>query len=289
MTRNARKEQTPTVRSRRLAARLRELRDASGLSATVAGEKAYLSYNWVYRAEKPNCRPEPNNVAAILKVYGVTDEAEVRQLVELAKEASRPGWWDRYRLSADHATLVAFEAEAAAKKVWTPSLIPGLLQTPDYARAVIAAGPDDLKPRRITELVTMRGKRQAALRRDGPLQLAVIVDEAVLRRIVGGRDVMRAQLGHLFEMAHLPNVTVRVLPDGSGEHPGMAGPFTILRFPDPSDADVLFVESLAGNVYAEKAEDVERAHRVFARLETLSLDPGGSMDLVARFAADLHS
>lgn len=226
---------------------------------------------------------------AILRVYGVTDEAEIQRIADLAEEAGRPGWWDRYELSADHATLVAFEAEAAAKMVWTPSLIPGLLQTPDYARAVISAGPDNLKPRRITELVAMRGQRQAALRRNDPLQLSVIVDEAVLRRVVGGRDVMRAQLGYLFEAAHRPNVTVRVLPDGSGEHPGMAGPFTLLRFPDPSDADVLFVESLAGNVYAEKAEDVERARRVFSRLETLALAPGESMDLVAKFAADLHS
>ena len=288
MASKGRKEQVPTVRSRRLAAILREKREASGLSVTVAAEKAYLAPSWVYRAEKPNCRPEPNNVAAILRVYGVTDEDEIRRVTGIARDAARPGWWDSYALSPDHAEFVAAEAEAVTKLVWEPSIVPGLLQVPGYARAVIASGPEKLTPGRVEELVRVRMERQRVLTRDDPLRLTVIIDEAVLRRVVGSRALMREQLWHLAEAAGQGPAVVRVLPDETGAHPAMRGPFTILRYADPAtDHDVIYCETVAGALYAETDDVADCARSAFSRLETLALGRRESMEKVARYAADL--
>ena len=288
MASKGRKEQVPTVRSRRLAAILREKREASGLSATVAAEKAYLAASWVYRAEMPNCRPNPNNVAAILRVYGITDEDEIRRVVGLARDAARPGWWDSYELTSDHAEFVAAEAEASVKLVWEPSLIPGLLQVPAYAREVIASGPEKLTPGRIGELVRVRMERQRVLTRDDPLRLTVIIDEPVLRRVVGTRALMREQLWHLAEVAEQGPAVVRVLPEETGAHPAMRGPFTILRYADPAtDHDVVYCETVAGALYAETVEVADRARSAFSHLETLALGRRDSMEKVASYAADL--
>lgn len=289
MASKGRKEQVPTVRSRRLASILREKRDASGLSVTVAAEKAYLAPSWVYRAEKANCRPEPNNVAAILRVYGVTDEDEIRYIADMAREASRPGWWDSYALTSDHAEFVAAEAEAAVKMVWEPCLVPGLLQLPAYARVVIASGPDVLTPGRVEELVRLRMERQRVLTREEPLRLTAVIEEAVLRRMVGTAALMREQLWHLAEIAHEGPAVIRILPDATGAHPAMRGPFTILRYADPAtDHDVMYCETLAGALYAETDEVAERGRRAFAHLETLALPVRESMDLVATYAAGLQ-
>jgi len=283
-----------TVRSRRLAAILREKRRAAGLTPTEAARRADLSPATVYRAEEPACRPKPNNVKALLQVYGVTDPAEAARIITLAKEAARPGWWHQYDISQHYASFVALEAEAAAKLVWEPSLVPGLLQVPGYARAVIACGPDYLPPADVDKLVRVRAERQKILHREDPLRLTAVLDEAVLRRPAGTPAVMRDQLDYLRQAAGLPNVTVRVLPSGAGAHPAMTGPFAILRYPDPADHDVLYTESLAGPLYAEEPRDLERAHRAFCALSSLALSPRDSLGIIAAaatlaHAADSHS
>ena len=284
----ARGKPVATVRSRRLAVYLQQARRAAGMTFTQAALAADLDEVTIRRAENPaTCRPRPNNVKAMLAAYGVTDPAEVRRAVEAAKDAARPGWWDGYELSPEHAAFIDAEAAARDKLVWEPSLIPGLLQTASYARAVIASGPQELTPVRVEELVRLRMERQKLLLREDPLRLSVIIDEAALRRVVGTADLMRDQLWSLAQAASEGPAVVRVLADGAGAHPAMVGPFTILRYADPADPDVLYEERLGGASYAEDEAALERAHRAFSHLESKALSRRATMDLAARLAAGL--
>ena len=277
-----------TVRSRRLAVYLQQARRAAGMTYTQAALAADLDEVTIRRAEKPaTCRPRPNNVKALLIAYGVTDPAEIRRAVEAAKDAARPGWWDAYGLSSEHATFIDAEAEAHGKLVWEPSLVPGLLQTASYARVVIAAGPQELTPGRVEELVRLRMERQKLLLREDPLRLSAIVGETVLRRVVGTVALMRDQLWNLADAAQSGPAVVRVLPESAGVHPAMTGPFTILRYPAEGDPDVLYEERLGGASYAENEAALERAHRAFRRLEALALPRRESADRIAAYADGL--
>lgn len=275
-----------TIRLRRLASILREKRLAAGLSPEQAAARADVSRAWVYRAENAEARPQPNNVKAVLLACGVTDPEEIRQVVTLAKDAARPNWWESYALTRELAGLIALEAEACEKRVWEPSLVPGLLQVPGYAREVITSGPDYLDPERVEQLVRVRLERQKALWRENPLRVVAVIDEAVLRRVIGSEDVMREQLAHLAGMAEHPHVVVRVLRDRAGAHPGMTGPFTILRFPAEVDGDIVYCEGPAGAVYAEKPAELERSRRAFSQLSALALPPGETLDLLRETARD---
>lgn len=278
----------PTVRSRRLAQILRDLRKAAGLRQDAVARHLHHTVQWVSRTENAaTCRPSVGDVRALLALYGVTGAAEIDRVVRLAVEVKQNGWWHEYDLNATLATLVSLEAEASAKRVWECAFIPGLLQTEAYARAVIAAGLDELAPRRVDELARVRMERQKVLHRPGPLRLSAVIGEQVLHRPAGGRDVMRAQLRHLCEAAEAENVTVRLLPYAAGEHPGMTGAFTILSFPDPADHDIVYCDTPAGAVYAEEPHDIGRAGRAFEMLTAASLPPRESIDLAARYAAQL--
>ena len=271
----------PTVRSRRLAAILREKRRASGRKQKEVAAHLNRTVEWVCRTENPaTCRPSVGDVRALLAFYKVTDPAEVERVAAIAAEVRQPGWWHEYELSSKFATFVALEAEAHEAYVWEPSVIPGLLQTEAYARAVIASGPDWLSRDRVDALVRVRAQRQKILHAEDPLRVTAIIDEAVLRRVVGSKDLMREQLARVREAAAAPNVIVRVLPSCAGAHPGTTGPFIILRYADQDGHDVLYVESPAGGMYYEDTDDVQRAHRAFGRLASLSLAPGRSIDLI---------
>jgi hypothetical protein len=277
-----------TVRSRRLAQILREKRKAAGISKAEAASLASHSLMWIYRVEKPEtCRPHPNDVRRLLQIYGVTDPAETERAAALAAEARRNGWWHEYDLPAATATYVGLEAEAAAKKTWECTFIPGLLQTEDYARAVITSGLDDLDSGKIGELVRARMERQKILHRPGPLALHNVIGEQVLHRVIGGPAVMRAQLLHVAGAAQAENVTVQVLPFAAGAHPGMTGAFTILSYPDPDDHDIVYVDTAVGPVYAEEPPDIGRAHRAFSRLAAAALPPHDSIELIAKAARTL--
>ncbi len=276
------------MRSRRLSGLLKQYRRTAGLDQAAVA--AYIGHHkvWVSRVETPEwCRPSVGDVRALLTLYGVTAPDEADRVVRLAMEVRQPGWWQEFGLSEAHATFVALEAEAAGKRAWEKGFIPGLLQTEDYARAVIAAGPDDLDPGRVERLVRVRMERKKALHRPAPLRLHAVIGEAVLACPAGGRDVMAAQLRHLADAAAEPNVTVQVLPFAAGAHPGLSGSFTILEYPDPDDHDVLYCDTLAGAVYAEGPRDIARAYRVFSHLIAVSLSPHASIDLAAKYAASL--
>jgi hypothetical protein len=279
---------SPTVRSRQLARTLRELRKSRDIKQAVVARHLNHTVQWVVSVEKPaTCRPSVGDVRALLALYGVTDQTTIERVVDLAREAKRPGWWHNYELSEKHATFIGLEAEAETELTWEKALIPGLLQTEAYARAIIASGPDRLQADRIDELTRVRIERQKVLCRPVPLRLHAIIGEGVLRWTVGGPAVMRAQLQHLCEAAEAPNITVQAVPFTAGAHPGMTGSLTILRYPATADPDVLYCDTAAGAVYSEDSSALDRAHRVFSHLAAISLSPRATIGLAARYAAEL--
>jgi hypothetical protein len=233
---------------------------------------------------------ETGHVAATLRdirdlcqLYGITDEAERGRMMKLAVEGKQQGWWQSYEL--DFSTFVGLEADAVAIRRYQSSVVPGLLQTPDYARAVHEAGLPRLPQKRVDELVEVRMTRQRLLSREPALRFWVVLDEAVLHRMVGGREVMSAQLDHLLEAAKLPNVTVQIIPYVAGAHPAMDSSFSMLDF-DGSVPGVVYVEGLVGRIYVESPRDIARYQQVFEYLSTVALTPQESIGLVKRVGAE---
>ncbi|GLW65467.1 transcriptional regulator [Actinomadura rubrobrunea] len=272
----------PTVRGRRLARELRRLRENLGLTLQDVADQLNWSRATLSRVETAQTRPKVGDVARMLELYGVPSP-ERDALMTLAREAGQRGWWTAY---ADVFTgsYVALEDEASAIHTWDPQLVHGLLQTEDYARAVITAGRMLPGPVEIERRVAARKARQALLdRKDAPL-LHVVLDEAVLHRPIGGPSVMNAQLRKLVTMAERPKVTVQVLPYGAGEHAGLDGRFTILSFPDAADPDIAYVEGTMGDVYVESAEETGVHRRRFDRIVEAALSPEDSAHLIIEAA-----
>jgi transcriptional regulator with XRE-family HTH domain len=280
---------SPTVRRRRLADILTELRKHSGLTAAAVAAELGRSAAWISRIENgKSAVPRGGELRALLEVYGVTGE-EAGKLVRIAREAREKGWWHSYRDSVTdgYATFIGLEDAAASVRAYEPTLIPGLLQTEDYARTVIAGGPLRLPPDQVAELVRVRMDRQKLLTREHPLHLRVIIDEAVLRRPVGGSPVMREQLLHMAECAQMPGVAVRVLPAACGMYPSMSGAFQIIRFPDPEDPDVGYADTTLGTLYTDDTDDLDRLKRTFQDLSELTLGERASIDEIAKAAVSI--
>jgi transcriptional regulator with XRE-family HTH domain len=220
------------------------------------------------------------DVRDLAGLYGVTDDIQIARLMDLAREGKQQGWWQSYDL--DFSTYVGLEADAISTKYYQSTVIPGLLQTADYARAMhdVVVQPK-LSPERIDELVKVRLMRQELLRREQPLTISAIFDEAALRRVVGGPSIMRAQLQQLAKLARLPNVTIRVIPYAAGAHAAMDSTFRILEF-DGSVRDVVYVEGLVGYIYIDRDQDVARYREVFERLTEIALTPQESIELIAQ-------
>lgn len=272
------------VRSPDLAQALTRLRREKGLERAEAAGRAGCSRQTIWRAEKTGTVSR-QMLPRLLDAYGVTDPAEAARLLALAEEAKQPAWWDGYALPAPAAGVVGAETGAVARLAWELTFIPGLLQTEDYARAVISAGPDDLDDAEVGKLTAVRMRRQEALRQESPLHLSAVVAEAALRTVAGGPAVMRAQLEHLREAAQMPNVTVRAVPFTAGAHPGMTGAFSVLQYRDGHD--VLYYDTPGGAFYDEDPVRAARARRVFSHLTTLALSPRETIALAAKCAADL--
>lgn len=278
---------SPTVRGRKLASELRRLRENAGL--TVEQAALQLGQGWsrfkVARIEKAQTKPTLAAVRTMLDLYGV-DNAIRAALVELHKNAWRRGWWTDYS-DVFRGSYVALEDDAAVIEEWSPQLVPGLLQTDDYARAVIRAslpGDEAVVQRR----VQARSARRTLLGRTDPPApvFTAILDEAALRRPIGSPEMMRSQLRALLDAARRPNITVRVIPYTVGAHPGLDGPFIILRFPDQLAPDVAYVETKGGDVYVESAADVRRFRVDLERLTAVALDPEGSTEFIAAIAEE---
>lgn len=278
--------QSPTVRRRRLGMELRRLREASALMIEDVAKHLECSMSRVSRIETGKSVARIRDVRDMLDLYEVGDETQREQLLTLAKEAQQRGWWTEYEsvLSAGLDTYVGLEASAASIRSFQTHLVPGLLQTEEYSRALIRVGRPTESPANIDRMISLRRRRQTMLAESGTLEMWAVLDEAVLRRPIGGHAVMRAQLTRLLEADELPSVTIQVLPFTRGAHPGLGGAFTIIGFPDPTDLDVVYVDSPAGNIFLEKDKDVRRHTTWFDHLRAAALPPDESADFIAAVA-----
>jgi transcriptional regulator with XRE-family HTH domain len=266
----------PTVRRRRLGTELRRLREAHALKLEEAAERLGLAPSTLSRIETGKAPTRSAYLTTMLEMYGVTDPGQRQVLADMAREGHRKGWWAAYEdvLPTGFGIYVGLEAEAAALRAYEDQVVHGLLQTEDYARSVMQAVRLRLNPGEIERLVELRRQRQMVLTGSAPLELWLILNEAVIRRPVGGPEVMRGQLERLLEASSWPNVTLQVLPLSSGAHPALGGPFCILQFPERGDPDVVYTEGVAGHAYLEKEADVRACAEAFDLLRAAALSPG---------------
>lgn len=276
--------QSPTLRRRRLSAELRRLREQAKLSSTEVTKRLGWSSGKLTRFERGEWkRPNPRDVQDLCEVYGVTDERRREYLMQLARDGRLKGWWDPYdkMLSEAYSTYIGLEVEAAAVLNFEPLMIPGLLQTSDYAHGVTEGSAREVDDDEIAKRVEIRLERQAALRGDEPMRLWTIVDEAALRRLVGGPEVMRAQMAALLKAAELPKLSLQVIPYATGAHASMTGGFAVLQFPEPEDDDAVYVETPAGELFVEDAEEVSRFHVAFQHLVGNALSPRDTVKFIS--------
>jgi transcriptional regulator with XRE-family HTH domain len=271
---------SPTVRRRELGALLRGLRHERGLTVEQVAEELLCSPSKVSRMETGQRGATLRDVRDLCGLYGVTDQTQVDRLMKLARSGKEQGWWQSYDLVSEFAPYVGLEAEATSTKYYQSTVIPGLLQTADYARAMHEAVRPALDEALIKERVKVRLMRQEVLKRDPPLVVSAIFDEAALHRSVGGAATMRAQLQQLIELSRLPRVTIRVIPYTTGAHQAMDSTFRILEFDSSQVPDVVYVEGLVGFIYLDRPQEVQRYKEVFEGLEKLALDPKESIELI---------
>ena len=265
-----------TVLRMLLGSQLRRLREAAGVSPERAGYEIRASRSKISRMENGRVSFKDRDIVDLLALYGVTSEDAKEATLTLARRANMPGWWAKYGdLLPDWFEMyLGLEASASIIRSFELQFVHGLFQTHDYARAVTAIGHGSAPPEEIERRVTLRMKRQELLAgREAP-RVWVVMDEAVLRRPVGGRKVMRAQLLHLAEVSALPDVTLQVLPFGLGGHAGEGGSFTILRFDERDLPDVVYIEHLTSALYLEGRSDVDHYMEVMNRLSADALTPG---------------
>jgi hypothetical protein len=276
----------PTVRRMVLGAQLRRLRIAADLTRERAAEAIRASEWKVHRLENGQVSFKERDIVDLLRLYGVTDPAEVQGFVTMMHEANQPGWWQHYAdvLPPWFRAYVDLESAATLIRTFESQLVPGLLQTADYVRAVVGGARTDSSPEEVESRVALRLERQALLTRPGPgkPRLWAVVDEAALRRPVGGPKVMRAQLEHLIEASGWPNVTLQVLPLTEGAHPTMVGAFSILRFGDNELPDVVYIEHLTNALYLDKPDEVAQYYHVMESICIRSAEPRRTPDLLAR-------
>ncbi|MFC5719389.1 helix-turn-helix transcriptional regulator [Streptomyces gamaensis] len=241
-----------------LGKRLQVLREKAGLTYEDAGRALDVTHATVRRMEKAEVGLKLPYVEKLLGCYGVDDPAEIEGFLALAREANRPGWWHRFRdvLPDWFSAFVSLEQEANLIRAYEPHYVPGLLQTEDYARAVLRAGMPHARPAGIDRAVAVRRERQALLTRDSPPLLWVVMDETVLRRPIGGPEIMRAQISRLMDATALPHVKLQIMPFAAGPHPAMYGPFHIFRFPQAELPDIAYAENLVGASYFDQRDDV---------------------------------
>lgn len=270
-----------TLRLRRLAAELRRLRDEARLSREDVSRATLINEATLYRIETAQTRPQKRTLTALLDIYQV-DASDRAELLDLARRADEQSWLQSFPadLPGPYLAYIGFEGEAASIANYEGLFIPGLLQTEDYARAALQAGLPGATGEEIDRLVQVRMARQAVLSRTPPVQLWAIIDEAALHRPVGGEKVMGAQLDRLAEVARLPHITLQVIPYKVGGHPGMGGSFAVLRFGEPSEVDVVYVESQAAALFLEGSTDIRRFTRIFEHLRALAQPPADSASLI---------
>ncbi|MFC0108671.1 helix-turn-helix domain-containing protein [Kibdelosporangium aridum] len=277
--------QSPTVRRRRLASELRRLREAAKLTIEEVGEKLECSASKISRIETGHVGVTPRDARDLLELYEVAPD-RLEALVQLSREARKKGWWHAYN-EVFTGAFVGLESDASSLRAFQALLVPGLLQTEDYIRAVMRSIRPDWPEAEVERRVGARMERQRLLTDPEPPNYWAIIDEAVLRRTVGGPGVMREQLLRLCEIGTLPNVTIQVIPFEAGAHSSMEGPFLILGFPEQMDPDVVYVDTTTGGVYLEEQADVQRYTLMFDHLRASAASPDDSVHLVSQIAERL--
>ena len=272
----------PTVLRILLGSQLRMLREVKGITREEAGYAIRASGSKISRMELGRVSFKERDVTDLLKLYGV-DEDATATLVALATQANSPGWWHKYGdvLPDWFQVYVGLEEAASLIRLYEVQFVPGLLQTADYARAVVRLGQPGAAPEEIERRISLRMGRQELLTKPGGPRLWAIVDEAALRRPIGGKEVMRAQLEQLILATEEPQVTLQVMPFRSGGNAAEAGAFTIMRFPEPDLPDVVYLEQLTSALYLDKRDDVEKYTEVMERLSVESESPERSVDILS--------
>jgi transcriptional regulator with XRE-family HTH domain len=274
---------SPTIRRRELGALLRSLRADRRMTAEEVTEQLLFSPTKLSRIETGQSGASARDIRDLCRLYEVSD-VQHDNLMALAREGKQRGWWQDYALP--YATYVGLEAEANSIDVYQSGVVPGLLQTEDYVRAMLRTQVPPFSQQELQQRVRARLTRQDLLAsgEGGGLQYHAVLDEAALHRRVGGEQVMAAQLTRLIEFSRQPNIDVLVIPFEVGAHPAMESDFCILNFDQPLVSDVVYIEGLVGNIYLEKPADIERYHQVFSRLRALAWNQHDSNSLINRIA-----
>jgi transcriptional regulator with XRE-family HTH domain len=279
----------PTVLRMVLGTQLRRWREANGITREAAGEVIRASHAKITRLELGRVGFKERDIFDLLTLYGVTDEREREEYLELARRANVRGWWHQHGpvLPSWFEMYLGLEQAASVIRTYQVQFVPGLLQSEEYARGVILVGHEDDPAEEIDRRVQLRLARQKMLTEPGAARLWAVIDEAALRRPFGPPRVMRAQLRHLLEVSELPNVTVQVMPFRFGGHAAVGGAFTILRFAEPDLPDIVYVEQLDSAIYLDKRTDVERYLAVMQRVSVRAEPPVSSKDTLRRLISQI--
>lgn len=279
----------PTVRRMLLGAQLRRLREASGVSREQAGWEIRSSESKISRIELGRVGFKERDVADLLTVYGVVDQEQRAALLTLAREANTRGWWHAYGdlLPSWFQSYLGLESAATLIRTYEIQFVPGLLQTHDYARAVVLLAHAGQRDAEVERRVELRMARQQLLNQPAGPRLWAVVDEAALRRPIGGQQVMCSQIEYLTEATKLPHVRLQIVPFRAGGHAGVGGAFTVLRFGDRDLPDVVYVEQLTSAIYIDKRDDVDQYVAAMERLSVQANPPDDTPELLDRILRDL--
>ena len=266
-----------------LGAQLRRLRETAGVTRDDAGYHIRASGSKISRMELGRVSFKERDVTDLLEFYGVHDLAEREKLVQLTREANATPWYQKFQdvVPDWFHVFVGLEEAAQLIRVYEVQFVPGLLQTEEYARAVILQGAPGLDPDEVERRVALRMGRQKLLTRENPPRYWVIMDEAALRRPMGGRDVHVGQIERLIDLVGEPNITIQVMPFRYGGHAAEGGAFTIMRFPETDLPDVVYMEYLTGAHYIDKPEEVERYAAVMERLSVAGTSPDRTREILS--------
>lgn len=281
---------SPLVQRRRLRTELKRARQASGLTQEQVAAEMDWSLSTMIRIEAGSSGMSANDLMRLLRLYEVTDPERVNALLALARAARERSWWSAYRDVAPKSLLQLIEYESVARVIrqFETMFIPGILQIEDYARAVIQNYYGERPASdRVHALAELRVWREGLFDSENPPSFQFMVDEAAIRRLVGGSPVMRRQLRRLIEVADKPNITVEVIPFSAGLHPGMKGPFEIIEFADPPVSDIVYLEGPRVDIISDDPEEILKYREAFERLVKASLGPRDSLTLIARIADEM--
>lgn len=278
----------PTVRGRRLGSELRRLRELANKTTEDAADALKCSRAKISRIETGSVGIRRLDLGIMLDLYGITKPQDRGALETLARDSKKRGWWHDYgdTIPPTYADFLDLESDARYIRTWQPLVLPGLLQTESYARALLGANPAAVRPERIDPLVKIRMDRKAVLTKQDPARFSAIIWEPAIRCPVGGDGVHREQLGYLAEVAQLPNVTVQVVPLDTGATAGACGAFVMYGLSDSPAPGTVFLETLTSSHYMEQESEIDGYGLVFEYLRSSALNPGQSLDMITAIAAE---